>query len=259
MFRVALILLASFVVSQAEVDFNRDIQPILSENCYFCHGPDGKARKADLRLDRKEGAFRTKDDVTPVVPGDPGHSELIKRIFSDDPDEVMPSPKSHRTLTEVQKQALKRWVEEGAKWGEHWAFVAPKRAAVLAIAEINLPVSEWRNSTDGFSDWGRNPIDAFVAAEHENRHLQPRPEAPKAVLLRRLSLDLAGLSPTPEELRAFESDRSPNAYEKVVDRLLASPTMANVWRCPGSMPRAMRTATASSRMATPISMSGAIG
>src|SRR5258707_10164392 len=104
MFRAALILLASFVVSRAEVDFNRDVQPILSENCYLCHGPDGKARKAELRLDRKEGAFRTKDDVTPVVPGDPAHSALITRIFSQDPEEMMPTPKSHRTLTHAQKQ-----------------------------------------------------------------------------------------------------------------------------------------------------------
>ena len=131
------------------VDFNRDVQPILSENCYHCHGPDAGGRKADLRLDKKEGAYRTADGVTPVKPGDSAGSDVIARIFSADKDEVMPTPKSNRKLTETQKELLKRWVDEGAKWGEHWAFVAPKRAMV---PEVSGPGETW----------ARHPIDAFV-------------------------------------------------------------------------------------------------
>src|SRR3954471_16134447 len=113
-----------------EIDFNRDIQPILSENCYHCHGPDSAARKANLRLDRKEGALgKNEDGLAIVTPGDPAKSDLIARIFSTDKDEVMPTPKSNRKLTEAQKQLLKQWVEQGAVWGEHWAFVPPKRPA----------------------------------------------------------------------------------------------------------------------------------
>ena len=117
-------LLFAAVCAAEPVDFNRDVQPILSENCYHCHGPDGGARKADLRLDKKEGAYRTTDGITPVKPGDSAGSDAIVRVLSTDKDEVMPPTKSHRTLTEAQKQLLKRWVEEGAKWGDHWAFVA---------------------------------------------------------------------------------------------------------------------------------------
>src|SRR5205809_582549 len=111
----------------APLDFNRDIQPILSDKCYLCHGQDAHKREAELRLDRKEGLYRTKDDVTVVKPGDAKHSELIARIFTDDKEDVMPPPKSHRTLTGAQKATLKRWVEEGAPWGEHWAFRKPQR------------------------------------------------------------------------------------------------------------------------------------
>ena len=209
--------LLPIAVAAAPVDFNRDIQPLLSENCYHCHGPDGNARKAELRLDRKEGAFRTKDGVTPVVPGDSAHSELIMRIFSKDPDEVMPTPKSHRTLTDAQKQSLKRWVEEGAKWGEHWAFVAPVRPA---LPEIRNPKSEIRN-----------PIDAFVLKKLADQGLEPSPEASREKLLRRVTLDLTGLPPTPQEIDAFLADKYPDAYEKAVDRLLASPRFGErmVW------------------------------
>ena len=126
----------------APVDFNRDVQPILSENCYHCHGPDAGARKADLRLDTKEGAYRTKDDITPVKPGDSAGSDAIVRIFSSEKDEVMPPPKSNRKLTEAQKEMLKRWVDEGAQWGEHWAFVAPRRAAVPGISDFRFQISD---------------------------------------------------------------------------------------------------------------------
>ncbi len=191
------------------VDYSREIQPILAENCYRCHGPDAKARKAELRLDRKEGIYRTKDDVTVVVPGKSAESDLVERIFSTDPDELMPSPKSHRTLSNAQKELIKRWVDEGAVWGEHWAFVAPKRRDPPPIDDPHFVV--------------HNPIDAFIAARLQREGLAQSPEAPKESLLRRVTLDLTGLPPTPAELDAFLADESPEAYEKAVDRLLASP------------------------------------
>ncbi len=189
------------------MDYSRDIQPILSENCYHCHGPDPKAREAKLRLDTQAGALsKTEDGIAVVAPGNPAASELITRIFSKDRDEVMPTPKSNRALTDAQKNLLKRWVEEGAPWGEHWAFVAPKKA----------PLPQPSAKT-------RNEIDAFVFARLDQEKLQPAPEADQARLLRRVTLDLAGLPPTPQELDAFLADAAPNAYEKAVDRLLASP------------------------------------
>ncbi len=122
-----------FAAGTGDIDFNRDIQPILADNCYHCHGPDSAARKAGLRLDRKEGALgKNEDGLAMITPGNPEKSEVIARIFSKDPDDVMPSVKSNRTLTEAQKQLLKQWVAQGAKWGEHWAFVAPKRASFAA-------------------------------------------------------------------------------------------------------------------------------
>ncbi len=191
----------------APLDFNRDVQPILSENCFHCHGPDGKKREADLRLDRKdgpEGAYRTKDGLTVIKPGDSAGSDAIVRVLSTDKDEVMPPPKSNRSLTEAQKQTLKRWVEEGAKWGEHWAFVAPKRSA-------------------------GNSIDEFVLVRLAQEGLKPSPEADKPRLIRRVTLDLTGLPPTPEEVDAFVAETSAHAYEKVVDRLLASPRYGERW------------------------------
>ncbi|MEO6786497.1 MAG: DUF1549 domain-containing protein, partial [Chthoniobacteraceae bacterium] len=191
------------------IDFGRDIQPILSENCYHCHGPDAKARKAELRLDQKEGAMRTKDDVTVVKPGDSKGSELISRIFTTDEDDLMPPPKSNRSLTTAQKELLRRWVDEGAKWGEHWAFVAPRRPEVPTVGLAKGTV--------------RNPIDAFILERLGAESLAQAPEASREKLLRRVTLDLTGLPPTPEELDAFLADKSPDAYERAVDRLLASP------------------------------------
>jgi len=200
---------AAHAAATGAVDYSRDIQPILSENCYHCHGPDAKARKAELRLDRKEGVYRTKDDVTVVVPGKSSESEMVERIFSTDLDEVMPTPKSNRKLTDAQKQLIKRWVDEGAPWGEHWAFIAPRRPDVPVIEDKTAVV--------------RNPIDAFVVARLKKEGLAQAPEAPKEKLLRRVTLDLTGVPPSLEEIDAFLADQSPDAYEKVVDRLLASP------------------------------------
>ncbi|MFN0124978.1 MAG: DUF1553 domain-containing protein [Blastocatellia bacterium] len=187
------------------VDFNRDVRPILSNNCFQCHGPDDAARMAKLRFDTKDGAF-AKPGV--IIAGNAASSRLIRRITSNDPNTVMPPPDSGHTLTPAQIETLQRWINEGAQWGTHWSFITPLRPA--------LPVV--KNKA-----WVRNPIDRFVLARLEQEGLTPSPEADKATLLRRVSLDLTGLPPTPTELDAFLADRTPDAYEKVVDRLLASP------------------------------------
>ena len=191
--------------AQQRVDFNRDIRPILSENCFTCHGPDDGTRKAKLRFDTKEGAF-AKAGV--IVAGNVANSRLIKRIVTTDPDVVMPPPSSGHKLTTAQIDLLTRWINEGANWGLHWSFVAPQRPALPKVKDTN---------------WPRNPIDYFVLARLEQEGLKPSPEADKALLLRRVTLDLTGLPPTQNELDEFLADAAPNAYEKVVDRLLASP------------------------------------
>ena len=201
------------------VDFARDVLPILSDNCFHCHGPDEQARKAKLRLDTKEGAYRVKDDVAVVRPGKSDDSELIRRVFTDDADELMPPPDGVRKLTPAQKQVLKRWVDQGAAWGTHWAFVPP-------AAKPPVPIVKRK-------EWARNAVDPFVLARLEREGLSPQPEADRERLIRRVTLDLTGLPPTPAEVDAFVADASPGAYERVVDRLLASPRygerMASDW------------------------------
>lgn len=186
------------------IEFNRDIRPILSENCFYCHGQDSNHRKADLRLDVRADAVKAEA----FVPGKPQDSALVKRIFTADPDDLMPPPKSNRTLTPAQKELLRRWIAEGAEYQTHWAYLAPRRPAPPAVKR---------------ADWPRNDLDRFVLAKLENAGLSPSPEAAPATLIRRLSLDLIGLPPTPEEVDAFLADSSPNAYERLVDRLLKSP------------------------------------
>jgi hypothetical protein len=196
--------------AQGEISFSRDILPILSDTCFACHGPDEGSRKARLRLDTPEGALAAgKSGAPAVVPGDAANSELVRRIFSKNEDEVMPPPKALRQLTPAQRELLKRWVEQGAKWGRHWAYEPPVRSEV----------PKTRNAKPET----RNPIDNFILARLQREGLKPSPEAPKETLIRRVTLDLTGLPPTPEEVDAFLADQSPNAYEKVVDRLLASP------------------------------------
>jgi hypothetical protein len=192
----------------AKVDFNRDVQPILSDKCYFCHGPDPKQRKAKLRLDTQEGAYKVHDDEAAVVPGKPDKSLLIARITSKDPDELMPPAESHRTLTPRDIQVLTKWIEQGAPYAKHWSFIPPVRPEIPAVKD---------------EKWARNPIDRLVLVKIEAEGLTPSPAAPKATLIRRVSLDLTGLPPTPPDVDAFVADKSPDAYEKVVDRLLASP------------------------------------
>jgi hypothetical protein len=183
------------------VRFGRDILPILSENCFLCHGPDQKTRKAKLRLDTREGALAV------VVPGKSGDSELIRRINAE-PDERMPPRKANRTLSAAQKDLLRRWVDEGVAWGKHWSYEPLERP----------PLPRVKNA-----GWPRNAIDHFILARLEREGLAASPEAARETLIRRVTLDLTGLPPTPAEVDAFLTDRSPDAYEKVVDRLLASP------------------------------------
>jgi hypothetical protein len=198
--------------ARAAVDFNRDIQPILSENCYHCHGPDAKAREAELRLDKKEGVYRTLDGVTPIKPGDPAASEVIVRVLSDDKDEVMPPPKSNRKLTDAQKKRLEQWVKEGAPWAEHWAFMAPIRPA---LPDIRHPTSDLQH-----------PIDRFVGARLEKEGLWFSREAAPEEIIRRMTLDLTGLPPTIEEVDGFLSayrQQPATSVQQLADRLLASP------------------------------------
>jgi Protein of unknown function (DUF1553)/Protein of unknown function (DUF1549)/Planctomycete cytochrome C len=191
--------------AQAPVDFRRDVLPILSENCFTCHGPDAKTRKADLRLDVKESALRTKDAV--IVPGKSSESELFERVSSTDGDEVMPPPKSGKKLAPGQIDVLKKWIDQGASWKGHWAFEPIGRPAPPSV----------RNSS-----WTRNPIDRFVLAALEAKGLSPSPEADRTALFRRISLDLIGLPPE-VDLAGLSASARNLAYEEQVDRLLASP------------------------------------
>jgi len=200
-------------VGKAEVSFNRDIRPIMSDTCFRCHGPDSEARMAGMRLDfRREALKQTDSGSIPIVPGDPEKSAIIQRIFSTDPANVMPPPFAHKELSTSQKETMRRWVAEGARYESHWAYEPIRRSAV---PEIRSPLV-------------RNPIDAFIQERLSREGLKSSPEAGKGTLLRRVTLDLTGIPPTPEEMRAFLNDTSPRAYEKAVDRLLASPRYAEM-------------------------------
>ncbi len=197
------------VSAETPLSFNHDIRPILSENCFYCHGQDPNKRKGNMRLDVRESALQAGESgEVVVVPGKADESALIQRILSDDRDEQMPPPKSHRTLSSEQKAKLKRWIAEGAKYEQHWSFVPPERSPLPQVDPAG---------------WVRNGIDSFVQARLEQEKLKPSPEADRATLIRRATLDLIGLPPTPEEVDAFIADPAPDAYERVVDRLLASP------------------------------------
>jgi hypothetical protein len=198
----------------SKVQFSRDILPVLSANCFACHGPDEKNRKAGLRLDSADAATRTlKSGSRAIVPGKPDESELVARIFATD-SERMPPAKSHKLLKETEKQLLKRWIAEGAAYQRHWAFVAPTRPAVP------LPHK---------AGWARNPVDCFVLAHLEIEGLEPAPEADRYTLARRVSLDLTGLPPTLEAVDRYIHDPRPDAYEHFVDEVLASPAYGERW------------------------------
>ncbi|MDB6020417.1 MAG: Protein of unknown function (DUF1553)/Protein of unknown function (DUF1549)/Planctomycete [Pedosphaera sp.] len=188
----------------AKLEFNADIRPILSESCFVCHGPDKNNRKAKLRLDVREVALEKKA----ILPGKPDESELVRRIYTTNLDDQMPPPDSRKRLTAAQKETLKCWIAAGAEYQPHWAYIQPIRPEIPRTKKTS---------------WVKNPIDAFILGELENHKLAPAPEADKRTLLRRLSLDLIGLPPTPEEVSSFVKDTSSKAYERQVDRLLASP------------------------------------
>jgi hypothetical protein len=178
----SLLLVSVTALHAAELSFNRDIRPILSENCFYCHGQDPKHREAKLRLDLPEEAMRDRDGVRAVVPGKPDESEMIVRLLSQDRDEVMPPPKAHKQVTPEQITLLKRWISEGARYEQHWAFTPPRRAA--------LP--EVKNTS-----WARTEPDRFILARLEREGLTPTTEATPSAWLRRASFDLTGLAPTP--------------------------------------------------------------
>ena len=196
-------------VSRAQLSFNQTVQPILSENCYACHGPDPGARKAKLRLDRAEFAYAPHDKSGPaILPGRPDKSPLVQKIEAKNPKDRMPPPEAHKTLKPEQIALLREWVKQGAVYEEHWSFIAPKPQAIPEVKQ---------------NGWARNAIDNFILDRLEKEGLKPSPETDKRSLIRRVTYDLTGLPPAPEEVEAFVADDSPNAYEKVVDRLLASP------------------------------------
>ena len=210
--RIALLLTVTAVTTVPAADrmqFNRDIRPILAQNCYTCHGPDANTRQAGLRLDQRAAATsKLESGNTAIAAGDPRHSALIQRILSTDPDSRMPPADSGKRLTAAQRQRLTTWIEQGAEYQPHWAFVPAVRPRIPAVKR---------------GTWPRNPIDSFVAAQLEHAGLAPAPEAERESLIRRVALDLTGLPPSPEDVQRFVSDRSPVAYTQMVDRYLASP------------------------------------
>jgi hypothetical protein len=191
------------------VQFRKDILPILSDHCFQCHGPDEKARKARLRLDTREGAFQVKEGIAVIAPGESHKSDLYLRVASSDADEIMPPPSLKRPLSGAQLELLKQWIDQGASWGEHWAFEK--------VNPVSPPIP------DRFGERVRNPIDSFIFQRLHLEGLAPSEEAPKATLIRRLALDLTGLPPTPSEVESFLADASSLAYEKRVDYYLSSP------------------------------------
>ena len=213
---LATVLAASALPVFAETrSFNQDIRPILSDKCFACHGSDAKHRKGELRLDTQDGAFgKAESGAVAIKPGDPKGSELWARINATDEDEIMPPPKSHKTISDAEKVRIREWIEQGAKYQKHWAFEVPVKAALPATT-------------------GRNAVDAFIFDRLKREGLAPLPEAGKTTLIRRVSFALKGLPPSVAEVDAFLADAAPDAYEKAVDRMLASPQfgeeMARHW------------------------------
>ncbi|GAB4138837.1 MAG: PSD1 and planctomycete cytochrome C domain-containing protein [Planctomycetaceae bacterium] len=201
-----------------KIVFDRDIRPILSDNCFACHGPDAAQVKAKLRIDLRDSVTKSRDGHAAIVPGKPEKSELVKRIFADDEFTVMPPPETNKKLTEKQKQLLKQWIVQGAEYTGHWSFETPKQP----------PLPKVKNTA-----WVRNEIDRFILARLEAKGLNPSKRASRETLIRRVSLDLRGLPPTLQEIESFLKDKSPTAYESMVDRMLASPhfgeKMARIW------------------------------
>ena len=205
---LVLVILASVWLPADEIDFQRDIRPILSDACFQCHGPDEEQREADFRLDTREGLFADGGDGPRVTAGKPKESALYLRLTHDDPDQRMPPADEPRQLTDTETELIRRWIESGATWNQLWSFVLPQRPTLPAVSR---------------KEWLRNPLDTFVLAKLDDAKLKPKEEATSETLLRRVALDLTGLPPQLEQLDTFLADTSPAAYERAVDRLLASP------------------------------------
>ncbi len=199
------LLLPSTGMAVDPVKFSREVLPVLSDKCFYCHGPDPKHREAELRLDVEDAAKAPREHGPAIVPGIASESLLVRRIFAADPDDIMPPLDAHKNLTPSQKDTLRRWIDEGAPWGKHWAF-SPLERPPVPPGELD-----------------QNPIDALVGARLVREGLAISPEADPRTLLRRLSLDLTGLPPTPDEMTAWLADTSPDAWKRQVDRVLASP------------------------------------
>ena len=197
--------IASCAASQAAepLQYNRDVRPILADQCFACHGPDSAARKADLRLDQREAAI----DSAAIAPGEPDASELVNRILADDEAFLMPPPETKKSLTAEQKDILRRWIAEGAVYEPHWSLIPPTRPTPPEVQNAG---------------WVRNPIDQFVLARLEQEGWSPAPEADRRTIARRAALDITGLPPTPEQVDAFVADDSPDAYERYLDPLFDS-------------------------------------
>ena len=205
---IVLMATSSIAAQKTAIEYNRDVRPILLENCFSCHGTDSASRKAGLRLDYFETATnKLEDGAVAIVPGQPEKSEVVRRIYATD-DDQMPQAKANKVLKPEQKELLKKWIAAGAIYEPHWSFIPPVKA----------PLPKVKNQK-----WARNPVDDFILARLEQEKLKPNVEADKRTLIRRVTLDLTGLPPSPEAVAAFVADTSPDAYEKVVDRLLASP------------------------------------
>lgn len=215
LFILTTILIPAFTVNSAEVDFARDIRPILSDKCFFCHGPDEEHREADLRLDLKEEAFREIDGIAAFRAGNVEGSEAWHRIMTDEEDDLMPPPESNKTLTKKEKELIRAWIESGAGWTEHWSFIPPQKKKITA------------------DEKGISAIDILIREKLKTESLDPSEGTDKRTLIRRLSFDLTGLPPTPGEIDEFLKETSADAVEKQVDRLLASPhfgeRMALMW------------------------------
>src|SRR6266851_1001188 len=195
----------------SKIDFNQDIRPILSKNCFVCHGADEGNRKAKLRLDVREEALKPRKGGKPAIaPAHPENSRVIKKVAAGE----MPPEETGNKLTPQQLETIRKWIDQGAAYAEHWAFVKPKKSSLPPVRD---------------KSWPRNPIDYFILSRLENEGLKPSPEADRLLLLRRASLDLRGLPPTPAEVEAFAKDQSPNAYEKMIDRFLADPAFGERW------------------------------
>jgi len=217
-FSVALLLPASVsrgaepAAAKNAIDYNRDVRHILSNNCFKCHGPDAGERKAGLRLDLRDEALKpTESGVPAIVPGKAAESELVRRVFSDDPEVRMPPADSNKRLSDAEKDLLRQWIDDGAEWQQLWSFAPPRRPVPPEISTLK------------HADWPRTMIDRFVLARLEAEGLRPSPDADRPTLIRRLSLDLTGLPPAPADVDAFVHDKSADAYEQLVDRLMSSP------------------------------------